>query len=167
MFCKNCNLIYDDNKSFCIHCGAPLTPNPQPFSANAAPAPQPNHLSSTYTSVSPAPVKRKGKGLLVLFIILTILFFAGTIVGTVFAITNAMDAEYYRKQYHEYSDLYNSINDEYDFYHKHAVLCDDYEDDPYFHTHECEEIKKMEGYWIFNKEYALGQGYKPCPKCIK
>lgn len=56
-----------------------------------------------------------------------------------------------------------SIDDEYNFYHKHAAVVT--ENGSYYHRYDCEKIASADGFYILNTRYAESLGYEPCKYC--
>ena len=62
----------------------------------------------------------------------------------------------------ELLDWKYKVQDEYDYFHKHAVFCSDWNN--YYHSYECSDWDTS-GFYIFNTENAKYQGYRACPRC--
>ena len=63
-----------------------------------------------------------------------------------------------------YRNSYFEILPTYNFYNEHAVCVNKNSD--YYHKYECDDFDKSY-FYIFNTENAEGQGYYPCPRCMK
>lgn len=78
-------------------------------------------------------------------------------------LTDALNhKDYYKKKLSETENAYSEIINEYNFFHRFAVITTDY--DSYYHSYNCDRIGD-DGFYIFNVENAKYQAIRPCPNC--
>lgn len=118
--------------------------------------------------------KRKKLIRIILCIILLLSLTASAVIYHLYAIDSAYADGYdigkikgysegYDKGFDKGYGQYKEIKDEYNFYHKNAVIVTT--SGSKYHRHGCYHIKKRSGY-IFNIENAKYKGYTPCLDCF-
>ena len=172
-FCRNCGAKIEMGSQFCPFCGqgqrrenAQVAANTEPMSAepkivfdgqasvSAAPTANQDYVAPS----TPKPKKRARKAIVILSILMVV-FAAASVALTVVAV-NMYDDVYSDKYWKEQKE----VKEEYEFYHTHAVVYNDKEND-YYHHYGCPYFNDS-SFYIFNSELAEARGIKPCPYCI-
>lgn len=114
--------------------------------------------------------KRKKLIRIILCIILLLSLIASAVIYHLYAIDSAYADGYdigkikgYSEGYDKGYGQYKEIRDEYNFFHKKAVIVT--ATGSKYHRHGCYHIKDRK-FYIFNISAALGKGYTPCLDCF-
>lgn len=71
-------------------------------------------------------------------------------------------AESWSKDYRELKEDYDKVHREMSFFHDYAVIVGN---GNRYHSYGCSYLDRSAGFYIFNRENARYQGYRPCPHC--
>lgn len=140
--CPACKKTYDDDSVYCSDCGTKTVE----YVSDPKPA--------------PVIVKKKPVG----WIILTVLFFASTILFGAMYNEASETSTYYRREYNSLKAKYARIEDKADFMDDFIRIVSTVSNDDYYHKYGCTDLDTTE-FLAYNIDAAKAKGYKPCPKC--